>query len=675
MSLKPQVPPREVTLTSQTSRSPERFAALDGIRAFAVMAVLLYHFGISWLGGGLLGVDVFFVLSGFLITSLLCREFAGTQTIRLGHFWANRARRLLPALFVLILGIAAYVRLFAGSVDVSSIRSDAIATLLYGANWHFVLSAQGYFAQAAAPSPLLHTWSLAVEEQYYLIWPLIALVVAKRWGTRAIALTAGVGAAGSALLMACLFAAGVSIDRLYYGTDTRAQALLVGSFLGAVGAQHGNQFEIIPAIWRDKGHRWWTTLGLVGAASLIWMWHTLDGQSAFLYRGGFLLVALAAGAVIVSCVTCPNSLLPRLLSVRALVFTGRISYGLYLYHWPLYLAISHAHTGLIGPSLLAVRLAATFTVASLSFRYLEEPIRRGQFFRGRKGLVGSGIAAVATTTILFAATVAPAVAAAPSYSGDALSATERSQLASRSAFTSNPLRFLMVGDSIALTLGVGLNAQSIHRFGVKVFDGGFLGCDLDNVPVSLGGQVVPTTSACIHWRTIFPAAIDRFHPNVVGVLLGRWQISDHLYKGHWVRVGDQSWDLHLIAELDDLVRILAAGGARVVLFTMPFIQLPEEAPNGTPFSETDPARVVAFNRLLVNVADHNRGTVTLIDLNKLLDPSGHYQSVVNGVTVRWTDGVHITVAGGEWLQPLILSEVVRLGLATRPVSANGRSGN
>jgi peptidoglycan/LPS O-acetylase OafA/YrhL len=140
------------------------------------MAVLLYHFGISWLGGGLLGVDVFFVLSGFLITSLLCREFAGTRTIRLGHFWANRARRLLPALLVLILAVAIYVRLFAGSVDISSIRSDAFATLLYVANWHFVLSDQGYFAQAAAPSPFLHTWSLAVEEQYYLIWPLTLII-------------------------------------------------------------------------------------------------------------------------------------------------------------------------------------------------------------------------------------------------------------------------------------------------------------------------------------------------------------------------------------------------------------------------------------------------------------------------------------------------------------------
>ena len=204
------------------------------------------------------------------------------------------------------------------------------------------------------------------------------------------------------------------------------------------------------------------------------------------------------------------------------------------------------------------------------------------------------------------------------------------------------MRFLLIGDSIALTLGIGLNTQSIHRFGVKEFDGGLLGCDLDDVPVRLAGQVAPPTSECIHWRTTFPAAVGRIRPDVVGVLLGRWEISDHFYNGHWVQVGDKSWDSHLLSELDDLVTILSAHGAKVILFTMPFIQLPVESPNGTPFSETNPARVVAFNRLVVNVAEHHKDTVTLIDLNRLLDPSGHYQSIVDGVTVRWTDGVHIS---------------------------------
>jgi peptidoglycan/LPS O-acetylase OafA/YrhL len=136
------------------------------------------------MGGGLLGVDVFFVLSGFLITSLLCRELQRTGAVRLGRFWAQRARRLLPALIVLLLGVAAYAYAFRNSIDVGAVRGDALSTLLYVANWHFILSDQGYFVQAAAPSPLLHTWSLAVEEQYYLIWPLVALFVVRRWGLR-----------------------------------------------------------------------------------------------------------------------------------------------------------------------------------------------------------------------------------------------------------------------------------------------------------------------------------------------------------------------------------------------------------------------------------------------------------------------------------------------------------
>ena len=287
------VPSSPETQIQPDSSGLRRFAALDGMRAFAVMAVMLFHFGVSWVGGGLLGVDVFFVLSGFLITTLLCRELSRTTTIRLGRFWAQRARRLLPALFVLILGVAAYAFAFSNTIDVSGVRSDAIATLLYVANWHFIFSGQGYFAQAAAPSPLLHTWSLAVEEQYYLIWPLIALFVVRRWGMAKLAVTAGVGALASAALMLSMFVAGFSIDRIYYGTDTRAQALLVGSFLGAIGSHAGEHFTIVPARWTRIKHSGlvWALPGVVGALFLVWAWHALNGQNSFLYHGGFLLVA------------------------------------------------------------------------------------------------------------------------------------------------------------------------------------------------------------------------------------------------------------------------------------------------------------------------------------------------------------------------------------------------
>ncbi len=198
--------------------------------------------------------------------------------------------------------MAAYAFAFRGTIDLSAVRSDAVATLLYVANWHFILSNQGYFVQAAAPSPLLHTWSLAVEEQYYLVWPLVVLFVLRRWGRAKVALTAGVGALASAVLMVVMFGAGFSVDRLYYGTDTRAQALLVGSFLGAVGLPRRARVRHRPGpLGRLPHSRYlWVVPGAVGSAFLLWAWHALDGQNPFLYHGGFLLVSVAAGAVIVT---------------------------------------------------------------------------------------------------------------------------------------------------------------------------------------------------------------------------------------------------------------------------------------------------------------------------------------------------------------------------------------
>ncbi len=632
-----------------------RFSALDGIRALAVLAVLCYHAGISWTGGGLLGVDVFFVLSGFLITTLLCRELAATGTVRLGRFWAQRARRLLPALVVLMFGVAAYAYVFRTSLDLASLRADALSTMFYVANWHFIFSDQGYFAQAAAPSPFLHTWSLAVEEQYYLVWPLVALFVVRRWGIPRLAVVAAAGALASSTLMLALYEAGFSIDRLYYGTDTRAQSLLVGSFLGAVGAHAGDRFSILPTGWSSTPRRrmLWALPGTVGLVFLCWAWHALPGVSAVLYRGGFLLVAVAAGAVILTCVTVPSSVLARALSLRALVFVGRISYGLYLYHWPLFLWIDHAHTGLSGATLLVVRLLVTFAVATVSFFVLEEPVRTGRLFRGWRGATVTAAAAVGAAVAVLAATVTPAAAvvAIPGGASRRIPPAEHASLVSADAFTTRPIRFLIVGDSVALTLGVGLYVDSVRQFGVRILDGGQLGCDLDGVDVDLEGVVVPPTAGCLDWRSSWKAGVDRLHPDVVGLEIGRWEVSDHLYDGHWVHIGQPVWDDHLTAELNQAIDILSSDGAKVVLFTMPYVDPPNEAADGTPFPENDPARATAFNHLLEVIARQRAGVVTLVDLNRLLDPDGHYQAVVDGITVRWSDGVHITKSGGNGSSP------------------------
>ena len=204
-----------------------------------MLGVLAYHAGIRQVPGGLLGVDVFFVLSGFLITRLLLAEHRRAGRVSLGQFWLRRARRLVPALLIMLIGISAFATWVASPGSLGRLRIDALSTLGYVANWRFSFSHQGYFQQFQAPSPLLHTWSLAVEEQFYLIWPLITVLALRRWSgdgrPRRLLLIAGLGALASAGLCLALALRGTDTSRMYYGTDTRAQALLVGATLACLG--------------------------------------------------------------------------------------------------------------------------------------------------------------------------------------------------------------------------------------------------------------------------------------------------------------------------------------------------------------------------------------------------------------------------------------------------------
>ena len=625
--------------------------------------------------GGLLGVDVFFVLSGFLITALLCDESVRTDTIALASFWGRRARRLLPALFVMLIGVALYAYFDASSLDLPSIRGDAMSTLSYVANWRFILSDQGYFTLAAAPSPLLHTWSLAVEEQYYLMWPLVALGVLRWKGTRALAVVAGVGALSSASLMAGMHHAGFSIDRLYYGTDTRVQALMVGSCLGAIASR--GSWRVFPETWSmtSVGRRTGAVLGAMGAGFLLWAWHAYNGQNSFLYDGGFLLVALAAAAVIAQVVSWPRSWLARFCSLGAVGFIGRISYGLYLYHWPLFLALDHAHTGLGGFELLAVRLVATLVVSTASYYLVELPIRTHGVFRGWRPLAASGAAVMVTVTSLVV-TTAPSAATAIAAGAPVMSLNLRKQLTGDKAFSTNPVRFLLFGDSVALTLGVGLSHDSEQNFGVKEYNGGIVGCDLDpNLMVRNSGQVTIAPSGCTDWPQLLAHAVGSIRPQVAAVLLGRWEGCDHFYQGQWTHVGEPLWDNHLLDELNQTIDILSSGGAKVVLFTEPDMAPSNEAADGSVFPEDQPSRVAAYDALVDKIGKTRPGVVTVIDLNHDLSPDGHFTATVGDVRVRSSDGIHISAAGGQWLQPKILSTLAELGLSARlvpPARASGR---
>ena len=645
MERPPAVSQSEVRLTGSHIRG------LDGIRAVAVLGVLGFHGGVPGFGGGLLGVDIFFVLSGFLITSLLVGEWSRTGTVSFRHFYERRARRLLPGLFVLLLLVAAYAQWFAETDTLSTLRGDALATILYVANWRFIFSGQSYFVHFGPPSPLLHTWSLAVEEQFYLVWPAVALFTLRRGGRRALAVAAAVGMVASAVLTPVLLHQGVSVSRLYYGTDTRVQEVMAGALL-AVAA---------PAIARH-GRAWrWpvTVLGGLGALFLLWALHNVSGQGNFLYQGGFLLVAAAAAAVILLVVVQPRALLARVLGWGALGYIGRISYGLYLYHYPIFLMIDNAHTGLSGAALLVVRLSVTLAAAVVSYHAIEMPIRRRTLLKGRHLLAALPISVAVVVTALVLATLPAPAPAAPVH--QALFALPRTPPAG--LVKGQDVRTLLLGDSMALTLGEGLRKDA-DRWGVSLDNQGKIGCDLDpDSTVNIEGSITRAAQGCLNWPQTWRRLIDRLNPDVVAVELGRWEVADRIIDGKWTQIGQPAWDRVYSAELAEAIRVLSSKGAHVVLFTLPYITQTTEAPNGTPWDINQPVRTNDYNALVRRVVARFPGRASVIDLNRLVDPDGKYTSYLDGVRVRNPDDEHISMPGGMLLRPLILPTLVRLGLA------------
>ena len=370
------VVPKHVTDVRRASPKMGYIPGLDGIRAIAVLAVLLYHSGLAAVPGGFLGVDVFFVLSGFLISSLLLQEIEHTSSVSFGQFYLRRARRLLPALFATLALSAVLVLLFARDAA-AQFREDAIASAAYVTNWWYIASDLSYFEAMGRPPMLQHLWSLAVEEQFYLLWPL-ALVLLYRWrGRPGVGRVALIVSLVSTLLMAIgsfawnLPASG-DASRLYFGTDTHCMGLLLGAALATVWRPGALPNRVAgPA----KLILWAVALGAVGW--LFWIFHTVSQDSAWLYRGGFLVVS-ALTAVAIAAATHPAFGFGSLLATQPMRYIGERSYGLYLYHWPIFVVTRPGiDLPFEGVPAWILRMGLTFGVAEISYRYLEMPIRRG----------------------------------------------------------------------------------------------------------------------------------------------------------------------------------------------------------------------------------------------------------------------------------------------------------
>ncbi|MDQ6725577.1 MAG: acyltransferase [Actinomycetota bacterium] len=347
--------------------------AFDGLRALAVAAVFAYHAGVGWAQGGFLGVDVFFVLSGYLITALLVREWRRDGRIDLARFFRRRARRLLPALVTLVVAVSVAVPLLARD-QAYRLRTDVASALAYVGNWRLIFEHQSYFRAMGRPPVLQHLWSLAVEGQFYVVWPLVMILLLRRWDARRLVWPILALAAGSSGLMALLYHPAVDPSRLYYGTDTRAAALLIGAALACR-----------PPRWRlQPGRPRRIALELVSATALVGLAVCVVAVNQFdagLYRGGFLAVAVLAG-VLIAAATHPDGWLGTVLGTRPLVWLGQRSYAVYLWFWPvLMLTRPHSDVPLTGLPLLALRIGITLALAALSYRFVECPLRSGALGR------------------------------------------------------------------------------------------------------------------------------------------------------------------------------------------------------------------------------------------------------------------------------------------------------
>jgi peptidoglycan/LPS O-acetylase OafA/YrhL len=359
---------------------------LDGLRALAVAAVVIYHLGAGWLPGGFLGVDIFFVISGFLITTLLFGEITKLGKIRFGQFYLRRARRLLPALF-LMLALTAFL--------VATVARDAAAqfikyvpgALAYASNWWQINAHESYFELIGRGNPLAHLWSLAVEEQFYLIWPAIlglALFIARKFNLRLrsfVFVVAFGGALLSTVWMGWLsHRHGYPLDadptRVYFGTDSHAMSVLVGAALATMW-QPLKMRRTIPA----AGRAIITSIGALALLATCWFLLNVSEFTPWLYRGGFLVAALVF-ALMVAAATHPASLFGAALQWRPFVWVGERSYGIYLYHWPIFL-VTRPGTDIPWDGLWVqfVRVGIVLVVADLSYRFVEVPIRQGAIGR------------------------------------------------------------------------------------------------------------------------------------------------------------------------------------------------------------------------------------------------------------------------------------------------------
>ena len=651
---------RGPTDAGRVPKKAPHIPSLDGLRAVAIVLVLLFHDGIGWAHGGYLGVDLFFVLSGYLIGSKLIGEQSRTGTISLTRFWAGRFRRLLPALLFLLVGIALFTTFVAQPNAQQGIRNDVYASLAYVVNWHVIFGHVGYFASSAAPSPVRHLWSLSVEEQFYLLFPLLLLVLGRFGRTgRKMAMPILAIIVLSTGWTAVLAIRGADETRMYEGTDTRIATILLG-VLAAIVVREWTR----PRQWLDPA----AIVSVIVALGIIVAAH---GDDQWMYPAGQLVFGIA-GAIIVVAVAKRTSTAPvRLLATAPFVALGVISYGVYLWHWPIFLVLTPERTGLDGAALFFVRVLASIAIAKLSYRLVEEPIRSRRLQIAHPGLLG--VLSVGAVAILIT------VAAWGAPSGDVLQdrtgPRDTIEVAADGA-TLPPLdvpsgvsipppipegrkpRIALVGDSAGASLDYYRpNIPSIDYKG----GGSTVGCGVMAPAVpNEGAEIKPL---CADWKEKWATALDE-DPDVVLMVLGAWEINPHwLGDQKLTPAGVDDTDPATTAfvddRLDEAVELVEEkSGARIAALQLACAPPEDLGVGEAQPPRTDPEIVDWFNARLDALAERHPGVVQVVSLNDHLCPDGDPVADLDGVVLR-DDGTHWTEESApiawSWLVPELLA--------------------
>jgi peptidoglycan/LPS O-acetylase OafA/YrhL len=637
--------------------------ALDGLRAVAVFSVIVYHVNEPWLPGGFLGVDLFFVLSGFLITSLLLVEHEGTNRINLSRFWSRRARRLLPAILILLIVVAIVEHQVVAEATVrAGRRGELLATLFYAANWFFIATGRSYFADYGGASPVRHTWSLAIEEQFYLLFPLImsfGLRLKRRWLLAAVLATLGV----SGWLMAALFTPS-NPSRSYFGTDARIHQLLAGAVLAILLA---SRYQ--PAIVA-----WTRRMVFPASLALVAAFLLMRDDGSFYYHGGAVGIGLVT-AVLIAGLEHPAGL-RDVLSIRPMVAVGKISYGMYLWHFPLIVWLLRFSAFSPGV-LLAVTLVLTLIAATVSYTLVERPIRvNRKLFRfdltPRRLAYVVPVASLVTAGILVVAL--PDALPEWAREGD-VAAAQPSRVVPSPGTTvdlaespvSGITAIAVVGDSFMVSAYPGFRTAAAEE-GWTLTEAAFAACPIGEEPLAnLDGEPHYKADTCHELVSTAYAVIAADPPDVIVWHDLQSVLPRYADDGSVLVPGTTDWQHDLLAEWRRVLNVFLGYGSRVVIIDPPF-RSQDAACSGLP-NEARCLDIVAQDEIIQTATAAFRQQVGdetgvfFVDVNDLLCPQGiPCPATIDGLVVRegGNDQTHLTEEGAVWFVREFASRVGEL---------------